>query len=201
MRDDKIYVTPSRLHQFAFCPRQVFFDHYLKVKKPLRQRIRMWIGKLLHLIHHLFRPGYEKEKLMQVEVPELDIVLVGKPDAFRDNGGEVVIEEFKSTRMPRSPNSWGVNAWESDMVQALAYAYMLKRLTGKEPFIIIRYINGAVQVPYNEGILMQYLEEYRKMVDYKLFPDAVRNRRCIRCPYRELCDTIDSYKVEESESN
>jgi len=201
MKNDKIYITPSGLHQFAFCPRQVFFDHYIKAPRPLKQRIRMLIGKLLHLIHHLFRPGYEKEKLMQVEVPELGIVLVGKPDAFKDDGDTIFIEEFKSTKVPRAPNVWGIQAWESDMVQALAYAYILKRLTGKEPFILVRYINGVVQIPYNEGILMQYLEQYRKMVDYRLFPDVPRNRRCNRCPYRELCDTIDSYKVGEGESN
>jgi len=191
MGSGKLYITPSKLHQFAFCPRQVFFDHYLKVKKPLRQRIRMWIGKLLHFFHHLLRPGYTKEQLMQVEVADMGIVLVGKPDAYKDDGDTIIIEEFKSTKMPRSPNSWGVNAWESDMVQALAYAFMLRRLTGKEPLIIIRYINGAVQVPYNEAILMRYLEQYRKMVEYGIFPETVRNRRCSRCIYRELCDALD----------
>jgi len=201
MKNDKIYVTPSRLHQFAFCPRQVFFDHYLKVKKPLRQRIRMLIGKLLHFIHHLFRPGYEKEKLMQVEIEDMGIVLVGKPDAFRLNSP--VVEEFKSTRMPKVPNRWSVLAWESDMVQALVYAYMIKRLHGVSPNILIRYIDGVTTLEFNEqmeAILMQYLEEYKKMVDYKLFPDVPRNRRCNRCPYRELCDTID-YKVGEGESS
>jgi len=189
--NEKIYVTPSRLHQFVYCPRQVFFDHYLKVKKPLLQRLRMWIGKLLHLIHHLLSPGYEKEKLMQVEIEDMGIVLVGKPDAFRLNSP--VVEEFKSTRMPKVPNRWGVLAWESDMVQALAYAYIIKRLHGVSPNILIRYIDGVTTLEFNEqmeAILMQYLDEYKKMVDYKLLYDVPKRRRCQKCVYRELCETV-----------
>ena len=192
MGSNKIYVTPSKLHQFAFCPRQVFFDYYIKAPKPLRQRIRMLIGKLLHLIHHLFRPGYVKEKKIEVEVEDMNIVLVGKPDAYKLSSP--VIEEFKSTRMPKTPNKWGIMAWESDMVQALAYAYMIKKLHGVSPNILIRYIDGVTTIEFNEqmeAILMQYLEEYKKMIEYKLFPDVVRNRRCRKCQYRELCDKVD----------
>ena len=201
--NDKIYVTPSRLHQFMFCPRQVFFDYYIRAPKPLKARIRMWIGKLLHFFHHIFRVGYIREELLKVEVDELEgVVLVGKPDAYRVDKDVVILEEFKSTRMPRVPNKWDLMAWESDVVQALAYAYMLNKIFGKKVFIIIRYIDGTTTFEFNElsklGLLC-VIEEYRKMVEYKLFPDAVRNRRCNRCPYRELCDTID-YGVGESEA-
>jgi len=195
MKNNKIYVTPSKLHQFVFCPRQVFFDHYLKVKKPLRQRIRMWIGKLLHFIHHLFKVGYVKEELIEVEVDELDdIVLVGKPDSYSFDEDTIILEEFKSTKMPRGLNEWGLKAWKSDVVQALAYAYILHKTYGKKVFVVIRYINGATSFKFNEFMklaLLCYLEEYKKMIEYKLFPDVVRNRRCRKCQYRELCDKID----------
>ena len=198
-RNDKINVTPSRLHQFVFCPRQVFFDYYIKAPKPLKARIRMWIGKLLHFFHHLFRVGYIKEELLKVEVDEIDgVVLVGKPDSYRIDGDTIILEEFKSTRLPRKPNRWYLMAWESDVVQALAYAYMLQKIHGKKVFVVIRYIDEATTFEFNELLkqgLLCVIEEYKKMVDYKLFPDAVRNRRCNKCPYRELCDTIDSYKV------
>ena len=195
MQNSKIRVNPSRLHQFVYCPRIVFFDHYLKVKKPLRQRIRMWIGKLLHYIHHLFRPGYVKEELLQVEVPELGIVLVGKPDSYKVTEDAIVLEEFKSYRMPKAPNKWDLLAWESDVIQAVAYAYMLNKIYGKKVMVIIRYIDGVTTFEYNELLklgLLAVLEEYRKMVEYKLFPETKRNRKCNRCQYRELCDIVDS---------
>jgi len=201
MQNSKIRVNPSRLHQFVYCPRIVFFDHYLKVKKPLRQRIRMWIGKLLHYIHHLFRPGYVKEELLRVDVDELEgVELVGKPDSYKINDDVIVLEEFKSTRMPKAPGKMNLLAWDNDIIQAVAYAYMLNKIYGKKVMVIIRYIDGATTFEYNELMklnLLAYLEEYRKIVEYKLFPEAKRNRRCNRCQYRELCDIVDSDMIIE----
>jgi len=204
LAEKPLVITPSKLHQYVFCPRQVFFDHYIKAPKPLSQRIRMWIGKLLHFIHHLLKPGYVKEELLKVEVDEIDgVVLVGKPDSYKIDGDTIILEEFKSYRMPRKPNRWDLIAWESDVVQALAYAYMLQKIHGKKVFVIIRYIDGATSFEFNELLklgLLCVIEEYRKMVEYKILPDTHRNRRCLRCPYREFCDMMDSFKVEENEA-
>jgi len=199
----KLYILPSKLHQFVYCPRQVFFDYCIKAPKPLKARIRMWIGKLLHFFHHLFRVGYIKEELLKVEVDEIDgVVLVGKPDSYRIDGDTIILEEFKSTRLPRKPNRWNLMAWESDVVQALAYAYMLQKIHGKKVFVVIRYIDGATTFEFNELLklgLLRVIEEYKKMVEYKILPDAPRNRRCNKCQYRSLCDIIDSYKIDEND--
>jgi len=192
---EQIIVTPSKLHQFAFCPRQVWFDYYLQVKRPLIQRLRMFVGKALHIVHHLFRVGYEKEKLLEVDVPDLNIRLVGKPDAFADIGDVIHIEEFKSTKQPRSLNRWGLQVWESDMVQSLAYAYILFKLYGKIVMITVRYVDGSVTFQYDEkleAVLFMYLKQYRDMIDTKVFPDVSRGRKCDRCVYRDICNYIDS---------
>lgn len=191
---EKIVVTASRLHQFVFCGRQVWFDYYIGMKKPLSQRIRMFIGRILHLFHHIFRFGYEKEKLLGVDIPEYNILLVGKPDSYKVENDAIFIEEFKSTKAPRSINRWGLNIWESDMVQSLAYAYILYKLYGKPVMITVRYIDSSVTFSYDEKmetILMLYIEQYKKMIETKILPDVPRNKRCNSCIYKEICDTID----------
>jgi len=194
--DRQIVVLPSTLHQFAFCPRQVFFDYYFKAPKPLSQKIRMWIGKLLHFFHHLLRRGYVKEELLKVEVDEVDgIVLVGKPDCYKVDGDTIVLEEFKSSKMPAKPSMWGPTAWGSDLVQALAYAYMLQKKHGKRVFVTIRYINGATSFEFTELLklgLLCVLEEYKKMVEDKILPDVKKGKKCSKCQYKELCDILDS---------
>ena len=128
-------------------------------------------------------------------------MLIGKPDSYRIDNDIIILEEFKSTRMPKRPNRWNLMAWESDVVQALAYAYMLNKIYNKKVFIIVRYIDGVTSFEYNDFLkigLLCVLEEYRKMVEYEILPDVPRNRRCDKCPYRELCDTIDSYEVSEN---
>jgi len=192
---EEIVVTPSKLHQFVFCPRQVWLDHYLQVKRPLTQRIRMFVGKALHIVHHIFRIGYEKEKLLEVDVPDLNIRLVGKPDAFRVDNDAIYIEEFKSTRQPRSLNRWGLQVWESDMVQSLAYAYILSKMFSKPVMITVRYVDNSVTFQYDEKlevVMFMYLKRYRDMVDTKVFPDVSMGRKCDKCVYRDICNYIDS---------
>jgi len=182
-----VTVTPSRLHQFVYCPRQVFFDHYVKAPKPLGQRLRMLLGRLLHLLRGLIRLRWVRERVLEVELPELGVRLVGKPDCFKVDGGTVTVEEFKSGRKPRKPNRWGFHCWESDMVQALAYGVILKRLTGLNPRVVVKYLDGEVEVPFNPAPLIYYLELYKTMVECSLLPEVDLNSRCRRCQYRELC--------------
>jgi len=194
MAGKTIVILPSKLHQFVFCPRQVWFEHFIPVKKPLAQRIRMFLGRLLHVIHHLFRVGYEKEKLLEVEVPELGVKLVGKPDAYRADADAVIVEEFKSYRAPRKPNRWGLPVWESDLVQALAYAYMLRKTHSRNILVTVRYIDTSASFQYDEkleSILMLYIQEYRRMVETGILPDAERGKKCEKCIYREICNMLD----------
>jgi len=192
----RLIITPSKLHQFTYCPRIPWFDYYLQYKRTLRQRVRMFIGKVLHWIHHTFKYGYEKEKLLSVDIPELDVTLLGKPDSYRIDGDVIFVEEFKSTKSPKYLNCLGLQVWECDMVQSLAYAYILKRLYGKDVIITVRYVNTSVTFNYNEKleeILMWYIERYKKMVEFQYLPDTPRNKRCITCVYREMCDVVDAY--------
>jgi len=193
---EEVVILPSKLHQFAFCPRQIWLDYWLQAKKPLRQRLRMFLGKVAHWIHHIFRVGYTKEQLLEVEIPELGVKLVGKPDAYRVDADTVVVEEFKSYRKPGAPNRWGLPVWESDLVQALAYAYMLSRIHSKRILITVRYIDSSVTFEYSkelELVLMQYIEQYKRMVELgTILPEARRDRRCNKCVYKEICDRVDS---------
>jgi len=195
MSSRKIVVTPSKLHQFMFCARQTWFDHFIGLKKPFKQRLRMFIGKILHHIHHLFKIGYEKEKMLGVEIPELNILLIGKPDSYKVNDDVILIEEFKSTKAPRSMNRWGLQVWEPDFIQTLSYAYILYKLYGKPVIATVRYIDTSISFQYDDKMevyLLWYINRYRKMVESSVLPDVYRGKRCSSCIYKEICDIIDS---------
>jgi len=191
----KIVVTPSKLHQFTFCSRQTWFDHYIGLKKPLKMRIRMFIGRILHYIHHLFKIGYEKERLLGVDIPDLNVLLVGKPDSYKVSDDVIYVEEFKSTRSPKGLNRFGLGIWESDFIQTLSYAYILYKLYRKPVIATVRYIDTAITFQYDdkmEAYLLWYIDQYRKMVETGVLPDVYRGKRCSSCIYKEICDIIDS---------
>ena len=196
LENDVIVVTPSWLRQFVYCPRQVFFDYYLALKKPLTQRLKMLLGKLLHFFFRLRKRDYIHEELLEADVEELGIKLVGKPDAYRTEPPEV--REYKTSKMPTVP--WhgfnGIMAYLSDVTQACAYAYIIKRKFNidKPITITIQYVDGIAQFAYNENMeehLLDVLKLYKQMVENKLLPEASTGRKCRKCPYLEICKQIE----------
>jgi len=187
-------VTPSELRKLGFCPTLYFFDVHIPVSQPLALRLRAWLGRLAHAIHHILRPGWVKEELLRARVDELDVVLVGKPDSYRinDASGTLIVEEFKSRKAPRFESPCVVNGvWLGDALQVMAYAYILSKIHDVKIERIelrLRYINKTVSLRYDNDLLVKYLKLLKDVRD-GIFPEPgwVSRRKCRLCPYKEVC--------------
>lgn len=186
-----VVVYPSRLNVLGYCPRKLFFDIHAPAKPRLRVRLRLLLGKVLHALRGLAKRGYAKEELVSAEVPELGVVLVGRPDGYRVLDDHVLLEEFKSTRMPSRENQYGVRAWLGDMLQAMAYSYILEKKHGKPVRAFVCYLDGRVEVKLDRELLLRYLELYKYVVGHGVLPDG-RGRCSPRCQYLGVCGLVDS---------
>ncbi len=178
-RRKKIVILPSELHKFVFCPKQFLFDKKLKRKPPLKRRILILIGKIKHYLY--IKRGYKKEHLLEAEIPWLNAVLIGKPDAFKVKDNVIILEELKNRNGPLN------GAWDSDVIQALAYAYLLKENYGKNVKITIIYKNRKVEVPYNEALLKLCLADYVAVAIGASVPIAKKSGKCRWCQYQAEC--------------
>ncbi len=180
MNDKKIIILPSELHKFVFCQKQFYFDRKLKKKPPLKRRVLIFIGKIKHYLY--IKRGYKKEHLLKAEIPQLNAMLIGRPDAYRIEEDMILLEELKNRNGPRN------GAWDSDAIQALAYAYLLKENYGKNVKIVIVYKNRKVEVPYNETLLMRHLNDYVAVVSGVKHPTAEKSGKCRWCQYQAECE-------------
>jgi len=39
-----------------------------------------------------------------------------------------------------------------------------------------------------ENVLKLYIQKYKEMVETKKPPEPSRGRKCVKCPYREICE-------------
>lgn len=184
-------VYPSRLNKLGYCPRQLFFDIHIPVKPKLRVRLRLLIGKALHVLRGLLKRGFVKEELISAEIPELGAILVGRPDNYRVLEDYILLEEFKSTKMPSRENPYGAKAWLGDMLQAMAYSYMLSAKYTKPVKAYVCYLDGRVEIELDRELLLKYVELYKYVVAHGLLPDK-RERCSPRCQYLGLCGLVDS---------
>lgn len=182
-------VLPSMLNSFIYCPRRTYIDLRVGVNRSRLQRIRMFLGKMLHLVFRLFKNGYEKEKLIRAHVYGLDLIIVGKPDAYRVDEDWVILEELKSGRAPYK-YMHGLRVWKTDLIQVLAYAYILSRNFNKPVKIVVRYRNHVEEFYYDyayENLLFDSLIKYRKVLDGWIPKPINVPSKCNKCVYRSAC--------------
>ncbi len=188
----RITVYPSELHEYVYCPRYYFFDIHLGRKLTVREKIRLILGKLFHLIKGIpdrFK-GRHVEETIEVTIGS-GIVLRGRPDSYEVREGEVLVIERKSGRGPRR------GVWISDSAQASAYAFMLARLMDMpRARIRIEYATKSRSSILNEdkvARLLHLIDEIILVREYGIVPYAKRSPgRCRRCPFKDICEALDT---------
>ena len=182
-------IFPSEIHSFAYCPRKYFFQTYLEAKPGLRQRVRMLLGTIYHAIKAFIsrRRGYTVET--RVERRLGNIVIRGRPDAYRvGENGVVEIVERKSGKGPRK------GVWISDMLQVSAYGLVLSG-KGERVLLRVEYRSGSRISELDTSkvaFLMDVIRDLVLVKKYGIVPAASRTEaKCSKCPFREVCEELD----------
>jgi ATP-dependent exoDNAse (exonuclease V) beta subunit len=119
-----------------------------------------------------------------------DIVLRGQIDLWFEEGGELVLADYKTDRI--KPAEAESRAAEYGL-QLRLYAQALQRLTGRAPgaaYVHFLRINRTVAVPLIPALFddpLEIVREFREAQETQKFPMRVA-ARCVKCPfYRGLC--------------
>ncbi len=195
-KEDIIIVYPSEIHSFAYCPRKYFFSLYMPAIPPFTTRLRMFLGTLFHLIKGVFSKmkGYKIEE--RIEYSLGNVKLRGRPDAFRKNGTQLEIIERKSGKGPRK------GVWLSDSLQVTAYGLMLK---GEHEDVLLKVeYRRASRISKLDsekiGLLMRVLDDIVLVKKHGIVPYADKKpSKCLKCPFKEICDLLDEMKDPEGE--
>jgi len=192
----RIVVTPSEVHEFAYCPRLYFFNVHVGRERGLRERLRLLLGRLYHAIFSLRdrAAGRSVEESIEVELGG-GVVVRGRPDAFSVEDGRVLVVERKSSRPPRS------GAWMSDAAQASVYAFMLTMIYGaREARIRVEYPGASRETvldPERVALVSRLIDDIVAVKVHGIVPWAARSeRKCSRCPFRRECEILDEVDVD-----
>ncbi len=198
-REKIITVYPSEIHEYVYCPRMLFFTHYIGRRRTLRERIRLLLGRLFHLFKSIpdRMRGYHLEEGLQVELGG-GVRLRGRPDSYTVDNGEALVIERKSGRGPRR------GAWLSDSSQAAAYGFMIsRRFQVARTRLRVEYLAGARESLLDEDKIAQILRIVDEIVLVKrwgIVPYANRTKaKCGKCPFKNLCLEVDEMLAVEGD--
>lgn len=179
-------IRVSALHALAYCPRLFYLE---EVEELYTQDAAVFAGRRLH-VELEKQEGEEWEDLF-LESAELG--LRGRVDALRTREGQTIPYEHKRGRSARDPQNQP-EAWESDRLQILAYAYLIETALGipiLEGRIRYHADNVLVHVPLDDAgraAVREAIQQARLLRQSPLRPPVTENERlCARCSLAPVC--------------
>jgi CRISPR-associated protein Cas1 len=179
-------IRVSALHALAYCPRLFYLE---EVEELYTQDAAVFAGRRLHV--ELEKQADEDWEDLLLESHELG--LRGRVDALRTRDGQVIPYEHKRGRCHRDQHGQP-QAWESDKLQVLAYAYLIElslRRPIQEGRIRYHADNVLVHVPLDDAgraAVRQAIAEARLLRQSTHRPPVATNERlCARCSLAPVC--------------
>jgi CRISP-associated protein Cas1 len=176
----------SALHAYAYCPRLFYLE---EVEELYTQDAAVFAGRKLHEELEEQEDGDWEDLFL--ESPELG--LRGRVDALRKRDGQVIPYEHKRGRAHRD-DAKQPQAWDSDRLQVLAYAYLIEMALGipiNEGRIRYHADNALVHVPLDEAAkvwVREAIAQARALRDSTHRPPVTDNERlCTRCSLAPVC--------------
>ncbi|NEP02827.1 MAG: type I-MYXAN CRISPR-associated endonuclease Cas1 [Symploca sp. SIO2E9] len=179
-------IRVSALHALAYCPRLFYLE---EVEELYTQDAAIFAGRRLHT--QLEKSEDEDWEELFLESEELG--LRGRLDALRTRDGQVIPYEHKRGRCHRDENKQP-QAWESDRLQILAYAYLIEAALGipiREGRIRYHADNVIVHVPLDDKgrtLVRDAIQQARHLRNSTHRPPVCDNERlCTRCSLAPVC--------------
>lgn len=179
-------IRVSALHALAYCPRLFYLE---EVEELYTQDAAVFAGRRLHA--ELEKQEDEDWEELYLESEELG--LRGCVDALRTRDGQTIPYEHKRGHCHRDENNQP-QAWESDRIQILAYAYLIESAKGiaiKEGRIRYHADNVMVRVPVDDlgrAAVREAIEQARSLRQSPYRPPVTENERlCTRCSLAPVC--------------
>lgn len=179
-------IRVSALHALAYCERLFYLE---EVEELYTQDAAVFAGRRLHAELE----KQEDEDWDELFLESAELGLRGKVDALRTRNGQTIPYEHKRGKAARDKNKQP-EAWESDRLQILAYAYLLEMALGisiQEGRIRYHADNVLVHVPLDdEGrkLVRDAIARSKYLRASPCRPPVTDNERlCGRCSLAPVC--------------
>ncbi|WAS04552.1 type I-MYXAN CRISPR-associated endonuclease Cas1 [Gloeomargaritales cyanobacterium VI4D9] len=177
-------IRVSALHALAYCPRLFYLE---EVEELYTQDEAVFAGRRLHV-------ELEKnEDTEELVLESVELGLRGKVDAIRERDGQIIPYEHKRGRCRRGEN-YQPQAWESDLLQILAYACLIEsalNTTVLEGRIRYHRDNVLVKIPVDDAgrqKVRSAVEQARNLRKSPQRPPVTTNEKlCVRCSLAPVC--------------
>lgn len=190
-----IYITPSEVIEYLYCPRFIYFMNCLRIAQHEEQRYKVLKGRQAHEQRKRFNSDYARKRLGCVD-KDMDVYMVsdryhikGKVDeVLHLSDGTLAPLDYKYAECKES-------LYRTHKYQSILYAMLIREIYKKEVargfMCYIRSKNKIVEIIYTQKDFLRAQEIISNMLEIiqtGYFPKGTSSRiRCADCCYKNIC--------------
>jgi CRISPR-associated exonuclease Cas4 len=190
-----IYITPSEVIEYLYCPRFVYFMNCLGIDQYEEQHYKVLKGREVHEERRRNNPDYVRKKLGCVS-RETDVYMSSDRYHLKGKVDEVLhLADGTLAPLDYKYAEYKEGVYRTHRYQSVLYALLIKDAYRKEVargyICYVRSKNLVKEIEYLEKDFVQaknISEEILRIVQTGYFPKRTPFRvRCVDCCYRNIC--------------
>lgn len=195
LNKQEIYLTPSEVIEYLFCPRFIYFMHCLNIPQHEEHRFKVLLGREIHEKKAKTNKDYLRKKIGCIGRENL-VYLVSEKYHLKGEVDEVLLLE-DNTRAPLDYKftEYKERLYRTHKIQSMLYALLIMdsyTCEVKKGFLCyVRSKNVLKEIIYKDRDFEKINDIIKEMIfiiQNGFFPKATSYKiRCIDCCYRNIC--------------
>jgi len=192
---EEIYITPSEVMEYLYCPRFIFYMNVLHIPQHEEQRYKVLKGRELHEKKERVNREYLRKKL-EVTAKDTLVYLVSKKYHLKGIVDEVVsLKDGSLAPFDYKFAEYHETTYRTHKYQLALYGLLIKDIYAQEVkkgyICYLRSNNKIEEVSFQEkdfAEAIKIVEEVLTIMQKEFYPQKTKYlTRCVDCCYRNIC--------------
>ena len=196
MKINEISITVSKVIEYLYCPRNIFYMDVLGIPKNEKNNFKVREGVNLHEKKLVQNKAYLRKDLMVLK-KETDIMLKSEKDFLHGKLDELLfLEDGTAVPLDYKFSEYTGEIYDTYKYQLAMYSMMIEEnynISSKKGYIVFTRSNNKLkEIEYNEkdfSNIRKYIQSTFEIIKKGIFPIEVRkSNKCSDCCYKKLCN-------------
>ena len=190
-----IYITPSDVLEYCFCPRFIYFMHCLCIPQHEEQRFKVLKGREVHEGVERVNKDYLRKRIGCVN-RESSVELSSERYHLKGIVDEVLtLSDGTMAPLDYKYAEFKDRLYKTLRMQSVLYGLLIKDNYGKEVkrgyLVYVRSKRRLIEIDFSDGDFekaKKAVEEILNIIQGGYFPSRAGSRlRCVDCCYKNIC--------------
>ena len=190
-----VYITPSEVVEYLYCPRFIYFMNCLSIPQHEEQRYKVLVGREIHEKKSKMNKEYLRKKLHCAK-REISVYLTSDQCGLKGVVDEVLfLEDGTLAPFDYKFAEYRERLFRTHKIQSILYAILIRenfQCEVKRGYICyIRSKNLVKEILYREKDFQEALvivDEVLKIIQSGYYPKGTKYlSKCIDCCYKNIC--------------